>query len=134
MSKELEELRRTKAQKQQPLTDTRSHDEKQAYVNFVGFSGRLGKDVEYTVTQTGKELAKSSLAVFNPGNKEHNTIWFDLVMWLNETATDKGKANSEEFLAFMNMEKGQEVVVDGRLSMRMWNEKPYFTITLTAIS
>lgn len=111
-----------------------SEHEKASYVNAVMFSGHLGRDPEYVKTPSGHELAKSSIGVFNPGSDEAKTMWFDLTMWLNETTTEKGRENTKDFIKFMEMKKGKEVVAEGRLTMRMYKEKPYYTITLSAIS
>ena len=139
----LEEARKRAQEKQQeqPVKsgkgETRGEAEKAAYINTVAFSGRLGKDVEYQTTSNGVELAKSSIAVFNPGVKkedEHgHAMWFDLTLWHNEQDTDKGKKNTHLFEVFLEMTKGQEVTVEGRLTMRLWQEKPYYNINLTDI-
>lgn len=105
---------------------------REAYVNEVHFSGRLGRPVEYAMTPSGKELAKTSLAVFNPGD-DKNAMWFDLVMWLQEEGSDKWPANQELFECYLNMSQGEAVVVKGRLTMRIYNDKHYYTITLTDI-
>lgn len=124
---------KAKAQQSQNVSrKTSSSETREAYINEVQFSGRLGKEPEYFMTPSEKELAKSSLAVFNPGDKEHS-MWFDLAMWLNEEPTEKGPANLELFQQFLTMTKGEAVVVKGRLTMRVYNEKTYYTITLTDI-
>lgn len=127
---QLAKLRNAKKQVE-PAVKPQTEVDKGLYVNTVLFSGRLGKDPTYTATVNGKELLKSSFALFNPGNKDHSTMWFDLVMWLSE---EKDNDNTEEFTGFSLMEKGQEVMLEGRLTMRMWEGKPYYTITIRHIS
>lgn len=126
-----------KAKQGQPAGQDTS-EIRQAYVNEVQFSGRLGRDVEFQFTPTGKEMVKSSLAVFNPGNKEQDTMWFDLVLWVNDEPTAKGPATRELAEAFLVMEKGEAVVAKGRLTMRQFKDKQgdvhtTYTITLTDI-
>lgn len=111
---------------------------RQAYINEVQFSGRLGRDVEFQFTPTGKEMVKSSLAVFNPGNKEQDTMWFDLVLWVNDEPTEKGPATRDLAETFLVMEKGEAVVAKGRLTMRSFKDKQgdahtVYTITLSDI-
>lgn len=111
---------------------------REAYINRVEFSGRLGREPQHRFTPSGKELVTSSLAVFNPGNNEQNTMWFDVMMWVNEEDTDKWKSNLGLVETFLNMEKGQEVVASGRLTFHSFVDKQgdshmVYTITLTDI-
>ena len=70
--------------------------------NFVVMKGRLGQDPELKETQTGKKLAKFSIAVY--GNAEH-TNWINVTAW---NGLAKSVANE--------LKKGDEVLVVGQ-----WN-------------
>lgn len=125
-----------------PVSTTNAREtseNKEGYINRVEFSGRLGREPEYKVLESGKELVSSSLATLNPGNYNEDTMWFELVMWLNEEATDKGPANRELFETFLAMTKGAAVVARGRQSMRTYTDKSgvlrtSVTITLSDIT
>lgn len=128
---------KAKAQTKNVSRET-SSETREAYINEVIFSGRLGRDVEFQFTPTGKEMVKSSLAVFNPGNKEQDTMWFDLVLWINDEATEKGPATRDLAETFLTLSKGEAVVAKGRLTMRSYKDKQgdahtVYTITLTDI-
>ena len=103
-----------------------SEAEKQAYINVVSFSGNTGKDAEFVTTTTGKELVKSSLAVWQPG-KDAPSMWFDLVVWIDENKQEVAEA-------LLAQAKGSPIVVEGRLTMRLYQEKPYYTINVTKVS
>jgi len=95
------------------------------YVNHVELSGNLGRDTEVTALPSGQIVAKNGLGMFNPGSKDetHNTKWFDLTMWLQKEATAKYPSNAALFQKFIQMEKGNKVVVSGRLTFRYWKTK-----------
>lgn len=76
------------------------------FLNQVAFEGRLGKDPESKTTTGGKNMCKSSLAIYN--GKDKPPIWVVLVAW------DK----MAEILA--ETKKGDNVVVTGSLRLNIW--------------
>lgn len=85
--------------------------------NKVQLIGRLGKDVELKTLESGKTLAKVSMATTDvyknaDGKKVENTQWHSLTFW--------GK-NAE--IAGNFLKKGSEIVVDGRLSYSNYEDK-----------
>ena len=93
--------------------------------NKVQLIGRLGKDVEFKTLESGKVLAKASLATSevykdSEGKKVENTQWHSLTFWGN-TAKNADKI----------LKKGSEIAVDGRLSYSNYEDKDgnmkYFT-------
>ena len=130
-SANLRELAKQRAEQNKQESDA----ERQAYVNHCMFSGRLGKDVELSYTQTGKGILKSSLAVYMGGKGDEKiTMWLELVLWEQSEDTDKYKNNNELVERFLAMEKGEEVVAEGRLGKRSWEGKDYYSLTLENIT
>lgn len=93
--------------------------------NKVQLIGRLGKDVEVKTLDSGKMLAKVSLATSdvykNPeGKRVENTQWHNLTFWGN-TAKNAGNI----------LKKGSEVAIDGSLNYSNYEDKDgntkYFT-------
>jgi single-strand DNA-binding protein len=85
--------------------------------NKVQLIGNLGNDPEIVDLETGKKLAKFSLAVNesyknNDGEKVESTNWFNIVAW------GKSADIVEKLLV-----KGSEVVIDGKLSSRSYEDK-----------
>ncbi len=85
--------------------------------NKVQLIGRLGKDVEVKTLESGKTLAKASLATSevykdSEGKKVENTQWHNLTFWGN-TAKNADKI----------LKKGSEIAVDGRLSYSNYEDK-----------
>lgn len=85
--------------------------------NQVQIIGRLGRDVELKTTQGDKTLAHLNVAVNRYytnaiGQKVENTDWFRVVAW--ETMAD----NMAKIL-----HKGDEVMIQGRLSTRSYEDK-----------
>lgn len=93
--------------------------------NTVQLIGNLGNAPEIVNLDSGKKLAKFSIAVNEPyknqeGEKVENTSWFNVVAW--------GKtAELVEKLCV----KGSEVAIEGKLSSRTYEtesgEKKYVT-------
>lgn len=106
-------------------------ENKSGYINIWQISGNLGRDTEIYTTTTGKTVAKNGLGVFNPGkhNDEKNkTKWVDLALWFEDGVND------DLFVPFSSMEKGQKVVVTGKLTFRYWVDRegaPRETAVLT---
>ncbi|HZW62874.1 MAG TPA: single-stranded DNA-binding protein [Flavobacteriaceae bacterium] len=93
--------------------------------NKVQLIGRLGQDPEIVNLESGKKLAKFSLATNEnytnaKGEKVENTEWHNIVAW--------GKT-AEIIEKYVN--KGQEIAIEGRLTSRSYEDKEgnkrYFT-------
>jgi|SRR5271169_5594894 len=79
--------------------------------NRVILVGNLTRDPEMRYTQSGKGVAKFTLAVNNPRNKEETT-YVDIVAWdrLGETCNTY-------------LKKGASTLVEGRLVIRSYDDK-----------
>lgn len=87
------------------------------YLNKVMLIGRLGRDVEKKLTNSGARVATLSIAttdVFNDrqGNRQERTEWHKVVMW--EKMAD---------LAEQYLRKGSQVYVEGSLRTQEWQDK-----------
>ncbi|MEP7197376.1 MAG: single-stranded DNA-binding protein [Saprospiraceae bacterium] len=85
--------------------------------NSVQLIGHLGKSPEITNLEKGKKIARLTLATNEyftsaKGEKVNNTTWHNLVAW-------DSKAEYIE----KNLEKGQEILVQGRISNRSYENK-----------
>jgi len=85
--------------------------------NRVQLIGRLGQDPEVKTLETGKKVARFSIAtsdnyVGKDGNKVTETQWHHLVVWGPLTTI------CEKYL-----KKGREIAVEGKLAYRNWNDK-----------
>ncbi|MBY5960131.1 single-stranded DNA-binding protein [Membranicola marinus] len=85
--------------------------------NQVQIIGRLGRDVELKTTQGDKKLANMNVAVNRYytnaiGQKVENTDWFRVVAW------GKMAENMANIL-----HKGDEVMIQGRLATRSYEDK-----------
>jgi len=85
--------------------------------NKVQLIGNLGNAPELKTTETGKKLVRFSLATNEvyrniQGEKVTDTQWHNLVAW-GKTAEIIGKF----------LEKGSEVVIEGKLINRNYNDK-----------
>ena len=85
--------------------------------NKVSLIGRLGAQPEVTTTETGKILARFSLAV-NFGYKDKSGSWVNDTQWHTINAWGKTAELVKRLLS-----KGQEVVVEGRLINRSFETK-----------
>ena len=79
--------------------------------NRVILVGNLTRDPEIRYTQSGKGVAKFTLAVNNPRNKEETTF-VDIVAW------DKLGETCNTYL-----KKGMNTLVEGRLVIRSYDDK-----------
>src|SRR5580658_3315921 len=79
--------------------------------NRVILVGNLTRDPEMRYTQSGKGVAKFTLAVNNPRNKEETT-YVDIVAWdrLGETCNTY-------------LKKGSNTLTEGRLVIRSYDDK-----------
>lgn len=86
-------------------------------MNHIAIIGNLGKDPESRFTPTGKRATTFSVAINHrwtdsEGQKKEDTTWVNVECWngLGE--------NCAKFLA-----KGRKVLVEGRLSIRPYEDK-----------
>lgn len=93
--------------------------------NSVQLMGNVGQTPEVVNLESGKKLAKFSLATNefyynNDGEKVTNTYWHNIVAW------GKTAEIIEKYV-----EKGREVIIQGKLAPRSYEdkngEKRYFT-------
>lgn len=88
-----------------------------SFKNNVQLIGHVGQEPEIITTESGKKLAKLSLATNdsftnNQGEKITNTDWHNIIAW-------NGTANIiEQYVA-----KGKEIGVQGKLTTRSWEDK-----------
>ena len=85
--------------------------------NSVQLIGNLGMDPEVKNLESGKTLAKLSLATTdrytnNKGDKVQETTWHNLIAW------GKTAEIAEKFL-----KKGSEVAIEGKLTNRSYETK-----------
>jgi len=95
--------------------------------NSVHLFGHAGKDAELTILDSGKKVAKVSLAtneIYKDANGEKviNTQWHNLVAW------DKKAENFERLI-----KKGSELMVTGKLIYRVYVDKEGVKRTVTEI-
>lgn len=83
-------------------------------MNKVILKGRLGRDVELRVTSTGKSVASANLAVNRRGAKEGqpSADFIPLVIW---------GPTADNFSKYLS--KGSEVLVEGRIQIRSYDDK-----------
>ena len=85
--------------------------------NRVQLIGHLGNDPEIITTESGKKLAKLSIATNEKyknanGEKVENTQWHNVIAW-NKTADIIEKY----------AKKGNRIAIDGKLSSRTYDDK-----------
>ena len=85
--------------------------------NKVQLIGNLGNNPEIITLDSGKKLAKFSIATNETyknaqGEKVTDTQWHNVVVW-NKTAE----------IAEKYLEKGKEVAVEGKLTTRSYDDK-----------
>ncbi|MCB0705782.1 MAG: single-stranded DNA-binding protein [Saprospiraceae bacterium] len=85
--------------------------------NTVQLIGNLGRDVEFKKTETGKHLAKVSIAT-NESYKNAEGEKVEEVQWHNLTGWGKVAEHMEKF-----WKKGMEVAVQGKLVHRDYQDK-----------
>ena len=83
-----------------------------ASLNRVTVLGRLGKDPELRHTQNSKAVATFSVATSEKSGGQEKTTWHTVVVW------EKQAENCAKYLA-----KGREVLVEGRIDVRQWEDK-----------
>lgn len=85
--------------------------------NKVQLIGNLGNDPEIINLESGKILAKFSIATNEnykdaKGEKVTDTQWHNVVAWGNVAAI------AEKYL-----QKGKEIAIEGKLTTRSWEDK-----------
>jgi single-strand DNA-binding protein len=85
--------------------------------NKVQLIGRLGADVEVKSLESGKQLAKISVAT-NESYKNKEGEWMDNTTWHNVVAWGKTAEVAGKLL-----KKGSEVALEGKLSNRSYEDK-----------
>lgn len=85
--------------------------------NKVQLIGNLGNNPEIITLESGKKLAKFSIATNETyknakGEKITNTEWHNLVAW--------GKTAE---IAESYLEKGREIAIEGKLTTRSYDDK-----------
>ncbi|MEZ4857503.1 MAG: single-stranded DNA-binding protein [Flavobacteriaceae bacterium] len=85
--------------------------------NKVQLIGNLGNDPEIVTLESGKKLAKFSIATNesyknNKGERVTDTQWHNVVAW--------GKT-AEIVESFVT--KGKEIAIEGKLTTRSWEDK-----------
>ena len=80
-------------------------------MNKVILKGRLTKDVDLRTTATGKSVGTASIAVDRRG-KEKQADFIPLVIW---------GTTAENFAKYLG--KGREVLVEGKIQVRAYNDK-----------
>ena len=85
--------------------------------NKVQLIGNLGKDPEITNFESGKTLAKFSIATNDSyknakGEKVEDTQWHNVVAW------GKTAEIIEKYV-----QKGSEIAIEGKLTNRSWEDK-----------
>ena len=96
-------------------------------VNKVFLQGRLGKDPEIFVTQSGMSIAKFSLATSErvrnqDGSYGNKTEWHNIVVF------GKSAENCGKFL-----QKGSSVFIEGSISTRQYTNKQGQEVYITEI-
>jgi len=85
--------------------------------NRVQLIGHLGMNPEIKTLESGKKLAKFSMATNDyyknaKGEKVEETEWHNIIAW-----------NKIAELAEMFLEKGKEVAIEGKLTTRSWDDE-----------
>jgi single-strand DNA-binding protein len=81
-------------------------------LNVINLVGRLGKDPEVTLFESGAALSKCTLAVSRNRRSEDEPDWFDLLFW--------GKLAE---IAANYTTKGSLIAVTGELKLDEWSDK-----------
>lgn len=90
-------------------------------MNKVILKGRLARDIELRTTTTGKSVAQSAIAV-NRRGKDAGADFIPLVIWGQQ---------AETFSRYLS--KGREVLVEGRMQVRNYEDKTGNTRYVTEV-
>ena len=91
-------------------------------LNECKFIGRVGKDVEVRLTQSGTKVANFSLAASekyrdNQGNQQEKTEWVNCVLFGNKNG-DGLAGVAEKYVS-----KGDLLYVSGKMQTRKWQDQ-----------
>lgn len=86
-------------------------------LNKAIIMGNLGRDVELKYTPSGKAVANFSIATSESwkdksGQKQEKTQWHNIVAWGSQAE------HCDHYLA-----KGSQVLIEGRIETRSWDDK-----------
>lgn len=86
-------------------------------VNKVIILGNLGQDPEVQITQSGKHVAKLSIATSEKFKKQDGTMqekteWHRVILW-----------NKQAELAGKYLRKGRKVYIEGKIQTRSWDDQ-----------
>jgi len=95
--------------------------------NKVTLTGRIGNNPELTELESGKKVARASLATSSTykdasGNLVESTQWHNLVFW-----------NKEADFVKENISKGNQITVEGSIQYRTYQDKEDNTRYVTEI-
>lgn len=95
--------------------------------NYVLLIGNLGQDPELKILESGKKIARFTLATSDhykdsEGNKIAETTWHNVVAW-----------NSLADIAIKYLKKGTLTVVEGKISYRSYEDMKGNTKYITEI-
>ena len=82
--------------------------------NVCTFCGRLGNNPKITISTSGKECVRFSIAVdrnYKRDDGTRPTDWISVVIW-----------GSSEYVKKTNLHKGDKVVVSGRYEINEWTD------------
>jgi len=96
--------------------------------NKVSLFGNVGKDPEITTLQSGKKIAKFSLATSEKytdkdGNKNEHTDWHSIIAW------EKLAELCEKWV-----KKGSSIIIEGKISYRNYENKEGQKVYITEIN
>jgi single-strand DNA-binding protein len=80
-------------------------------MNKVILTGRWSKDIDFKALDSGKNLAKSSIAVDDGYGDKKQTYFFDVEIW---GKTAEAVANYSG--------KGKKIMIEGRLKVDTWEK------------
>ena len=80
--------------------------------SYTAINGRLAKDPETRMTQTGKSVVTFTVAVDRGYGDNKKTIFYDCVVWNRD-----GEFVAEHF------HKGDGIIVTGTMDYRDWQDK-----------
>ncbi len=95
--------------------------------NFVQLVGNLGRKPEVRHLESGKSVAKFSLAtsdyfISKTGEKVQDTQWHNVIAW-----------SKNAHFAEKELDKGVEVAIKGRIVYKMYDDKNGIRRTITEI-
>lgn len=102
----------------QPQNDKPTHTEENGRVNTLSLSGYLVKDPELKTSKNGKEMLLTGIS--------YNKVYVTVIMMIED-------AEPDEVEIAAGHTKGDNVVIEGRLSLSEYQDKVQVTIFATSI-